>query len=136
MRTEWLVLVGCFCLTVSLIEAWCLTAVRQLQVGALKRVFPDSQQLLRSHIDYLMMTGLLFVSYLMFRQLTVVPPWPVILAMCLGSILNPGAFLALAMKPALGKDAGGPFGAIVAVSFVLTTVGYLGAAWTIAHAAL
>ncbi|HEV7731824.1 MAG TPA: hypothetical protein VGR62_06665 [Candidatus Binatia bacterium] len=135
-RPEWLVLVGCFCLTTALVEAWCLTAVRQMQVAAMKRLFPDSQQLLRSHIDYLMMTGLLFISYLMFRQLDVVPPALVLAAMCIGSILNPAAFLALAIKPSLGKATGGPFGGIVALSFVCTTVGYLGAAWTIAGAVL
>ncbi len=136
MRPEWLVLVGCFCLATALVEAWCLTAVRALQVAAMKRLFPDSQQLLRSHIDYLMMTGLLFVSYLMFRQLGVVPPTAIVAAMCAGSIMNPGAFLALAMKPALGRDATSPFGALVTVSFVLTTTGYFGAAWLIARAVL
>ncbi len=135
MRLEWLVLVGCFCLTVALIQAWCLTAVRQ-QVAVMKRLFPDSQQLLRSHIDYLMMTGLLFVTYLMFRQLAVAPPALVVAGMCIGSILNPAAFLAMAINPQLGKAAGGPFGAVVGTSFVLTTVGYLGAAWTIARAVL
>ena len=54
-----------------------------MQVGALKRTFPDSEQLLRSHIDYLMMTGLLFVVYLMSRQLAVVLPGPIVAAMCI-----------------------------------------------------
>jgi hypothetical protein len=136
MRPEWLVLVGCFCLATALAEAWCLTAVRNLHVPALKKAFPDSQQLLRSHIDYLMMTGLLFVSYLMFRQLDVVPPTVIVAAMCAGSIMNPAAFLALSIKPALGKESTSVFGGIVAVSFVLTTTGYLGAAWLIARAAM
>lgn len=136
MRIESLVLVGCFCLTVSLVEAWCLTAVRNLGLGALRRLFPDSQMLLRSHIDYLMMTGLLFVSYLMFRQLGVAPATPVVVGMCAGSILNPAAFLALAVKPRWGKEPPPAFGAVATLSFVLTTVGYGGAAWTIARAAL
>jgi hypothetical protein len=136
MRAEWLVVVGCVCLATALVEAWCLTAVRNLQLPALKKVFPDSQQLLRSHIDYLMMTGLLFVTYLMFRQLGVTPGAVVVGAMCAGSLMNPGAFLALSIKPSLGKSTTGAFPAIVFVSFVLTTTGYLGAAWLIARAAL
>lgn len=136
MRSEWLVLVGCFCLATALVEAWCLTAVRQLPAPAMKRLFPDSQQLLRSHIDYLMMTGLLFVTYLMFRQLDVVPPSTIVVAMCAGSIMNPGAFLALSIRPSLATSTTSPFAAIVFVSFVLTTTGYLGAAWLIARAAM
>ncbi|HXJ34365.1 MAG TPA: hypothetical protein VMS22_10050 [Candidatus Eisenbacteria bacterium] len=136
MRAEWLVVTGCFCLGVALIEAWCLTAVRNLHVAALKRIFPDSQQLLRSHIDYLMMTGLLFVSYLMFRQFGIVPPGVLVAAACAGSIINPGAFLAMAIAPQLGKKPPALFGGIVSVSFVLTTSGYLGSGWLIARAAL
>ena len=50
--------------------------------------------------------------------------------------MNRGAFLALAMRPALGKNPQGPFVATVGLSFVLTTSGYLGAVWTIARGAL
>ena len=64
------------------------------------------------------------------------PLMPVVAGMCLGSIMNPGAFLALAVRPSLGKETTGPFTLAVGSSFVLTTMGYGGAAWSIARAAL
>jgi len=50
--------------------------------------------------------------------------------------MNPVGFLALAIKPDLRQQPTSPFGAIMASSFTLTTVGYIGAAWSIAHAAV
>lgn len=135
MGLEWLVLVGCFCLAVSLVLAWCLTAVRVLRVPAAQRLFPDSENLLRAHIDYLLMALLLFVAYLMFEATGVLPPALILASMCAGSVLNPAAFLVLAIDPKLGRQPGGPFGAAVAVGFVLTTLGYLGAVWWIGRAA-
>lgn len=135
MGLEWVVLVACFCLTISLALAWCLTAARVLRVPAMQRTFPDTESLLKAHIDYLLMALLLFVSYLMFETLGVLPPSLILASMCAGSVMNPAAFLVLAMQPKLGKEPGGAFGMAVAVSFVLTTVGYLGAVWAIGRAA-
>ncbi|MCW5890313.1 MAG: hypothetical protein KIT14_07145 [bacterium] len=135
MGLEWIVLVACFCLATSLVLAWCLTAVRGLRLPAAQRLFPDSQNLLRAHIDFLLMALLLFVAYLMFESLGVVPPAVVLAAMCIGSVTNPAAFVALAIDPSLGREPGGPFAAAVGISFVVTTVGYLGAVWWIGRAA-
>ena len=54
----------------------------------------------------------------------------------IGSLLNPFGFLVLAIKPNLRQHPSTPFGAIMAGSFVLTTIGYLGAAWYVARAAV
>ena len=43
-------------------------------------------------------------------------------------------FLALALKPDLPQRPATPFGALMVLSFSATTVGYGGAAWSIAHA--
>ena len=40
------------------------------------------------------------------------------------------------MPPPLPQRRRTPFGAIMAGSFVLTTIGYIGAAWYVAHAAI
>lgn len=135
MGLEWVVLVACFCLATSLVLAWCLTATRVMRIAAMQRAFPDSQSLLKSHIDYLLMAGLLFIAYLMFESLGVVPPSTVLVAMCAGSVLNPAAFLALAVNPRLPRDPTSAFGVLVAIGFVLTTVGYGGAVWSIGRAA-
>lgn len=135
MGLEWLVLVACFCLATSLLLAWCLTAARGMRLPAAVRAFPDTEALLKAHIDYLLMALLLFVFFLLFEGLGVTPSALVLVAMCAGSIMNPAAFVALAVRPALGKDPRGAFGTAVGVSFVLTTVGYLGAIWVVGRAA-
>ena len=61
-----LALVGSLCMTIALILAWCLVGVRT--TGFMKRWFPSYQYLLKSHIDYLMMTGLLFIFFLLFTH--------------------------------------------------------------------
>lgn len=131
-----LVLTGCLCITFALALAWTLAGIRYMQLGFLKKIFVNYGYLLKSHIDFLMMTGLIFVFYLMFMQLAVTPPAWVIGAMCIGSVLNPLGFLALAIKPDLPQTPTSLFGALMSGSFTLTTLGYLGGAWMLAHAVL
>ena len=66
-----LVVAGSLSLAITLVLAWCLSGVRYLQSGFLKQLFPNYQYLLKSHIDYLMMTGLLMVFFLLFAELRV-----------------------------------------------------------------
>lgn len=131
-----LVLAGSLSLTLTLVLAWCLSGIRYLESGLLKRLFPSYAYLLKSHIDYLLMTGLLLVFFLLFDRFRVSPPAVVLMGMTIGSLLNPFGFLVLAMKPNLRQHPSTPFGAIMACSFVLTTIGYVGAAWYVARAAL
>ena len=124
--------VGSLCLTLALILAWCLVGVRT--TGFMKRWFPSYQYLLKAHIDYLMMTGLLFIFFLLFAHLRLTPPPLIVVAMSVGSLVNPAAFLALAIKPDLPQRPASVFGATVSCGFVLTTIGYGGAAWVVARA--
>ncbi len=124
--------VGSLCLTFALILAWCLVGVRT--TGFMKRWFPSYQYLLKAHIDYLMMTGLLFIFFLLFTHFRLTPPPLIIVAMSVGSLVNPAAFLALAIKPNLPQRPASVFGATVSCGFVVTTIGYGGAAWVVARA--
>lgn len=131
-----LVVAGSFCLVVSLMEAWLLSGLRYSQIPAFKSVFPGYQYLLKSHIDFILMAGLLFIFFLLFQHFGLnVPPF-VIVCMCVGSVLNPSGFLALAVKPDLPQKPTTFFGALMSLSFVTTTVGYVGASWLVACAAL
>ena len=123
--------VGSLCLTLALILAWCLVGVRT--TGFMKRWFRSYQYLLKAHIDYLMMTGLLFLFFLLFAHFRLTPPPLIVIAMSVGSLVNPAAFLALPIKPDLPQSAGSVFGATVSCGFVVTTIGYGGAAWVIAR---
>jgi len=127
-----LAVAGSLCMTLALILAWGLAGVRSSAM--MKRWIPNYQYLLKSHIDFLMMTGLLFVFFLLFAHFRVVPPVFVVAAMCAGSLGNPLGFLALAIKPDLPQRPASVFGAIMIGSFTLTTIGYGGAAWIVARA--
>jgi len=129
-----LVVVGSLCLLITLVLAWCLVGVRTS--ASMKRVFPNYQYLLKAHIDYLMMTGLLMIFFLLFTHFQVSPSLLVVYSMCIGSFMNPVGFIALAIRPTLSQKPTSPFGAIMAGSFTLTTIGYAGAALSIGHAAL
>ena len=129
-----LVVVGSFCLLITLVLAWCLVGLRS--TAFMKVVFPNYQYLLKAHIDYLMMTGLLMLFFLMFNHFRVSPPPLVVFSMCAGSFMNPVGFIALAVRPDLRQNPISPFGAVMTVSFTLTTIGYAGAAWSVGQAAL
>jgi hypothetical protein len=129
-----LVVVASLCLLITLVLAWCLVGVRSS--AFMKRLFPNYQYLLKAHIDYLMMTGLLMIFFLLFTHFQVSPPLVVVCAMCIGSFMNPVGFIALSIRPTLNQKPTSLFGAVMAGSFTLTTIGYAGAAWSIGHAAL
>jgi hypothetical protein len=129
-----LVATGSLCLLITLVLAWCLVGVRSSTF--MKTVFPNYQNLLKAHLDYLMMTGLLMIFFLLFNHFRVSPPPLVVFAMSIGSFMNPVGFIALAMRPTLRQGPASPFGAVMASSFTLTTIGYAGAAWSIGQAAL
>lgn len=54
---------GALCLSIALVEAWLLVALLARPEGALRRLVPNRADLVRSHIDYLMMALFLFVFY-------------------------------------------------------------------------
>lgn len=123
-----LTVTGSVCLIISLLEAWFLTGIRHLNWQFCKRWFPSDQNLLKSHIDYLMMCTLLFVSA------TILDLWqiklsPIVLfSTCLGSLLNPFGFLLMAVKPDIAKGSNKLFSSAMATSFLLTTLGFAGIA--------
>ena len=129
-----LVVVGSLCLSITLVLAWCLVGIRSS--AFMKRLFPNYQNLLKAHLDYLMMTGLLMIFFLLFDHFRVSPPAVVVVAMCIGSFVNPIGFIALAIRPTLRQHPASAFGIVMAVSFSLTTIGYAGAAWLVGQSAL
>ena len=130
--TDVLAVVGSVCMMLALVLAWCLAGVRSSRF--VKACFANPQYLLKAHLDFLMMTGLLFAVFLVFEHLRLAPPTAIVVAMSAGSLGNPMGFLALALKPDLPQKPATPFGALMVLSFTATTVGYGGAAWHVAHA--
>jgi hypothetical protein len=129
-----LVVTGSLCLTITLVLSWCLVGTRSSKF--IKALFPNYQYLLKAHIDYLMMTGLLMIFYLLFAHFRVAASHLVLVAMSIGSFMNPVGFLILAVKPDTRQQPSSPFGVLMAGSFTLTTIGYAGAAWYVGRAAV
>jgi len=93
------------CLLVALLEAWLLTAVRYLGWQGFKKVFPNYRDLVRSHIDFLMMSALLFGLYTTMEKLQISVPGVILWLTFIGAIYNPTGFVLQAMKPdIIGKD--------------------------------
>jgi len=128
-----LVVAGSLCMTIALVLAWCLVGVRSSSF--MKLIFPSYQYLLKAHIDYLMMSGFLIAFFLVLAHFRLSMPPLIVLSMISGSLMNPVGFLVLAVRPKTNQHPASPFGVIMACSFTLTTVGYAGAAWSIARAA-
>ena len=128
-----LVLAGSVCMILALVLAWCLVGV--CSSSFMKSIFPSYQYLLKAHIDYLMMSGLLIVFFLLFAHFRLSVPLAIVVSMITGSLMNPVGFLVLAVKPKTNQHPASPFGIVMACSFTLTTIGYAGAAWFVARTA-
>jgi hypothetical protein len=77
-----LVLAGSLCMILALVLAWCLVGVRSSSF--MKSIFPSYQYLLKAHIDYLMMSGLLIAFFLLFANFRSSPPPVIVLSMITG----------------------------------------------------
>lgn len=118
------VLTGSLCLIIALVQAWLLVAVFSSETSPVSRVIPGRQDLLKSHIDYLMMAQFLFIFFMLFRVLELTPPLWVVACVCIGSFFNPFAFFVRALKPHYLRNAPTAFVGMITASCVLTTVGY------------
>jgi hypothetical protein len=86
-----LVVVGSLCLTITLVLAWCLVGVRTS--ARVRKLFPSVPNLLKAHIDYLLTTGLLMIFYLLFAHFRLSVSPVILVAMSVGSLMNPVGFL-------------------------------------------
>lgn len=123
------------CLLIALIESWLLVAVFSAENGPVAKRIPGAKDLLRSHIDYLMMAQFLFVFYGLLRLMTLTLPAPILIALCFGAFFNPFAFLVRAVRPSYLKAPPVLFTGFVTLSCLATTFGYLATGWIIVHAA-
>jgi len=136
MNLALLAVVGSVCLIVALIQAWLIIAVIAGEDGPMNKLIPNAKELIRSHIDYLMMAQFLFVFYGLFRLMQLSPSIWIVVAMCAGSFFNPFGFFVRALRPSYIKSPPSVFTAFMTTSCIATTVGYALAAWMVAHAAL
>jgi hypothetical protein len=82
------------------------------------------------------MSGLLMIFYLLFAHFRVSVSPVILISMSVGSLMNPVGFLALAIKPDIRQHPRSALGGLMAGSITLTTIGCVGAGWSVAHAAV
>jgi hypothetical protein len=126
-----------FCLAIALSIAWVLGVTLFFPDGVLAGHLVDRADVIRAHIDYLMMAQFLFIFFLLFRQYAIVPPLWVVAACCFGAFFNPLSFLirGLTPKPDPAIPVEPHFPLQAGISFTLTTVGFLTAVGLVAVAA-
>jgi hypothetical protein len=116
----WLAVGGVGALWAALGLAWCIVGARFLGIRPLRRLFADDVQLVRAHVDYLLMSALL----LGLSATGATFPAPVAALAILGAASNPALFLVLAVRPDVARSATSPFGVLSAASFLTTTLGF------------
>lgn len=121
---EWLLVTAAFSCVFSLFLAWVATLIIYGRVAFLKRLFPVPHNLIRSHIDYLMMTSLLGVFYFMCWSLQLDIPKIIIAVLCFGVLYNPFGFIIKAINPKAGQSDTLLGKIMVCVGFLPATIGF------------
>ena len=130
-------LLGCFAaflLAVALVIAWLLGITLLYPNGALAAHIIERADIVKAHIDFLMMAQFLILFFVGFHLLELVPPAWLVGCICFGAFANPLGFLmrGLREKPIVPVEP--HFPAMALLSFSLTTLGFLGAIFLILHA--
>lgn len=120
----WLLAVAAASLIVSLILAWIASFLVYTKPARLAAVFVAPFQLVRAHIDYLLMSLLLVMVFHLNERLGLDLPPSVIVLLCVGSVYNPLGFVVMAIRPQLGRPTtrAGQLG--ILLGFLPATLGY------------
>ena len=129
---HWLIVGASVFMLGSLALAWLSTGVRILRVSSLKTRFPAHDNLVKAHIDYLLMALLLMAYYLVAKSLEMVYPGWVITTMLIGGAMNPFTFIIVAMHKPEDFRPVKVFKTITMLSFTITTLGFAAAAILVA----
>jgi len=114
-------------LIVALILAWCLVAVK-LELPLIPLIFKDFDRLLQGHLDFLLMSALIFGLYAAKVFFT----WHVRWAIVVGAFTNSSLFLLQSIFPELNPPTNDAFSmifrAFTMLSITVTTYGFGGGA--------
>ena len=127
INMNYLLIAGSICITMALLEAWCMVSIRFWNMTAIKQKVVGYGFLVKSHLDYLLMSSLLFSIYSVLTHLKAELSPVFIICMCVGSFLNPFGFLVAAFR----KQPSVVMTYVTYFSFTLTTLGFMAAVCTI-----
>ncbi|MEQ1531220.1 MAG: hypothetical protein ABL925_18030 [Methylococcales bacterium] len=110
-------------LLVALVLAWCLVFMK-LELPFIKMIFKDFDRLLQGHLDFLLMSALIFGFYAAKVPL----PWHVRWSMVIGAFTNSSLFLMQSMFPVLNTPSEEAFSTafrvFLMISITVTTYGF------------
>ena len=119
-----LLLIAAICLIISLGLAWVASFIMYAKIAWLKKMVKANHQLIRAHIDYLLMCLLLVVTYYLCQERDIIlPAWCVVTA-CIGALYNPFGFSVLAFKPKMANPETRLEKARVLLGFLPATIGF------------
>lgn len=121
---SWLLATAAGVVIFSLALAWLGSLIIYGKIAALKKIFPATHNLIRCHVDYLIMATLLALVYFSCIHLAIVLPSSMIVILCIGVIYNPIGFFFQAIDPSFGRadSVGGRIA--VCLGFVPATLGF------------
>ena len=120
----WLLVTAAGVTLFSLVLAWLGSLIIYGKIAALRRVFPATHNLIRCHVDYLIMAALLGLVYFSCLHLGIVLPTAVVVILCIGVIYNPIGFFFQAIDPNFGKSDTLAGRISVCLGFLPATVGF------------
>lgn len=124
---HYLLITGCLCISIALLEAWLMVSVRFWNIASIKNLVVGYGFIVKSHVDYLLMSSLLFGIYSVLSHLAVDLSMVFVICICIGAVLNPLGFLVAAFRKQPSKI----MTWVTYGSFTVTTIGFFGAIGTI-----
>lgn len=120
-----LLLLGLIHLGIGLVLAWLLVGLLYLEWGFLQRIFRSGRELIRAHIDFLLMSLFLLVFHLLYQQAGLQPSAATKILLAIGPFGNASGFILLSVKPDLDKSPFSFTGILFALVFTCTTAGFV-----------
>lgn len=93
-------------------------------MGFLKKIFPATHNLIRSHVDYTIMTALSALMYFIVIHLKLEIPAAIIVIFCVGVLYNPFGFVVKAINPQAGNSETFLGKLMVCLGFLPATIGF------------
>jgi len=120
----WLLITAAGVTLFSLALAWLGSLIIYGRIEALRKIFPATHNLIRCHVDYLIMATLLGLVYFSCLHLGIVLPTVMVVVLCIGVIYNPLGFIFQAMDPNFGKSESVAGRLFVLTGFLPATLGF------------
>jgi hypothetical protein len=113
------------CITALITSAWLMTFAKWFPIGAVDAFVVDYKTMIRAHVDYALMALFGLGFYATGIELPVIACWCV----AIGGFTNPTIFTIAAFDPNFWEKK--RWKIFSALSFVLTTIGFLWIAYTL-----